>query len=97
VLLPLRFNDGRDVPEDWLAEAVFEIVDQFGAASYETQKVEGHWRHAGVEYRDELARLIVDVPDSPPNRAAMQSFKTRWKNRLDQLELWMISYEIEVE
>jgi hypothetical protein len=42
VLLPLQFNDGRDVPGEWLAEAVLEIVDYFGAASYETQKVEGH-------------------------------------------------------
>lgn len=45
VLLPLRFNDGRDVPEEWIAEAVLELVDQFDAASYETQKLEGHWRH----------------------------------------------------
>ncbi len=43
VLLPLQFNDGRDVPSEWLAEAVLEIVAHFGAASYETQKVEGHW------------------------------------------------------
>ncbi len=42
VLLPLQLNDGRDVPAEWLAEAVLEIVDYFGAASYETQKVEGH-------------------------------------------------------
>ena len=37
VLLPLQFNDGRDVPTEWLADAVLEIVNQFGAASYETQ------------------------------------------------------------
>lgn len=42
VLLPLQFNDGAEVPGEWLAEAVIEIVAQFGAASYETQKVEGH-------------------------------------------------------
>jgi hypothetical protein len=42
ILLPLQFNDGRHVPPDWLVEAVLEIVDYFGAASYETQKVEGH-------------------------------------------------------
>ena len=41
VLLPTQFNDGRDVPPEWLAEAVFEIVDHFGAAGYETQKIEG--------------------------------------------------------
>jgi hypothetical protein len=37
VLLPLQFNDGRAVPAAWLAEAVLEVVDQFSAASYETQ------------------------------------------------------------
>jgi hypothetical protein len=68
VLLPLRFNDGRDVPGEWIAEAVLEIVDHFGAASYETQKVEGHWRHSGILYRDDLVRVVVDVPDSVRNR-----------------------------
>jgi hypothetical protein len=48
VLLPLQFNDGRDVPAEWLADAVLEVVERFGAASYETQRVDGHWRHAGV-------------------------------------------------
>ena len=57
VLLPLQFNDGRDVPAEWLAEAVLEIVDNFGAASYETQKLEGHWRHGGVVYRDSLGAI----------------------------------------
>ncbi len=75
----------------------FEIVDQFGAASYETQKVEGHWRHGATLYRDELARLVVDVADSPENRAIMLAFKARWKQRLEQLELWLVSYEIEIE
>jgi hypothetical protein len=97
VLLPLRFNDGRDVPAEWLAEAVLEIVDHFGAASYETQKVEGHWRHGGVLYRDDLVRVVVDMPDSAKNRQWMRQFKERWKARLEQLELWMVSYRIEVD
>jgi hypothetical protein len=97
VLLPLQFNDGRDVPSEWLAEAVLEIVDYFGAASYETQKLEGHWRHGAVLYRDNLVRLVVDVPDSAKSRQWMKQFKGRWKIRLEQLELWMVSYRIEVE
>ena len=97
VLLPLQFNDGRDVPPEWLAEAVLEMVDHFGAASYETQKLEGHWRHGGVIYRDNLVRLVVDVPDTSQNREWMKDFKVRWKTRLEQLELWMVSYLIEVE
>jgi hypothetical protein len=39
VLLPLKFNDGKAVPPEWLAEAVLEVVDHFSAASYETQKL----------------------------------------------------------
>ena len=97
VLLPLQFNDGRDVPSDWLAESVLEIVDQFGAASYETQKVEGHWRHGGVLYRDNLVKVVVDVPDSAKNRRWLKSYKARWKARLEQLDLWVVSYPIEVE
>jgi hypothetical protein len=42
VLLSFQFNDGRDGPAEWLAEAVLEIVDHFGAAGSETQKLEGH-------------------------------------------------------
>ena len=97
VLLPLQFNDGRDVPTEWLAESVLEIVDHFGAASYETQKVEGHWRQGGVLYRDTLVRIVVDVPDSAQSRQWMKQFKNRCKTRFEQLELWMVSYRVEVE
>jgi len=97
VLLPLRFNDGRDVPEEWVAEPVLEIVEHFGAASYETQRVEGHWRDGAVLYKDNLVRLFVDVPDSDRNRKWMKQFKNRWKVRLEQLELWMVSYPVQVE
>jgi len=85
------------VPAYWLAEAVLEVVDRFGAASYETQKVEGHWRHGGVAYRDDLVRVVVDVPDTDHNRGWMREFKDRWRSRLEQAELWVVSYQIDIE
>jgi hypothetical protein len=97
VLLPLQFNDGRDVPSEWLAEATLEIVDKFGAASYETQKVEGHWRYQGVVYRDTLVKIVVDIADTDENRLWMRQFKERWKVKLEQLELWLVSYTIDIE
>jgi hypothetical protein len=97
VLLPLQFNDRRDVPSEWLADAVLEIVERFGAASYETQKVEGHWRYQGVLYRDNLVKIVVDVPDIPENRTWMKEYKERWKTKLEQLELWLISYVIDLD
>jgi len=97
VLLPLQLNDGSDVPAELLAEAVLEIVHHFGAASYETEKVEGHWRHGGVLIRDNLVKLVVDAPDVVTNRRWMKEYKERWRSRLDQVELWMVSYAVEVE
>lgn len=48
-------------------------------------------------YRDDLVRIVVDVPDGVKNRRWMKEFKKRWKGRLEQLELWMVSYRVEVE
>jgi len=97
VLLPLQFNDGSDVPAELLAEAVLEIVDHFGAASYETQKVEGHWRHGGVLIRDNLVKIVIDTPDLGSSRRWMKEFKERWRSQLEQVELWMVSYGVDVE
>lgn len=97
ILLPPQFNDGSDFPSDWVADAVAEVVEKFGAASYETQKVEGHWRFQGLLYRDNMTKVVVDVADSPENRDWMREFKKRWKLKLDQLEIWLVSYVIEVD
>ena len=97
VLLPLQFNNGSDIPAELLAEAVLEIVSHFGAASYETQNIEGHWRRGGVVIRDNLVKLIVDAPDLVSNRRWMKQYKERWRSRLEQLELWMVSYSVDVE
>ncbi len=97
ILLPLQFNDGREVPPDWLAEAVLEIVEKFDAASYETQKVEGHWRHQGILYRDNLVKIVIDASDEEANREWMREYKARWKQKLEQLELWLVSYTIDVD
>lgn len=97
VMLPVRFNDGRPVPDAWLAEAALELVAQFGSASHETQKVEGHWRHGGGLYRDDLIRIFVDVPDEQSTRLWMKQYKERWRVRLEQVELWMVSYRVDIE
>jgi hypothetical protein len=73
------------VPSEWLAEAVLEVVDHFGGASYETQKVEGHWRASGILYRDNLVKIVVDLPDSDENREWMKHFKARWKDDSNKL------------
>jgi hypothetical protein len=97
VLLPLNYNDGREIPDELLAEAVLEVRAQFGAVRYEPQRIEGQWHQEGFLYKDELSCLVVDVKDSAKNRKWMKQFKARWKERLGQLELWMVSYRIDIE
>ncbi len=48
-------------------------------------------------YRDDLVKVLVDVPDRPKNRLWMKRFKTRWRDRLKQIELWMVSYRVDIE
>ena len=97
VLLPARFNDGTEVPDEVLGEAVKEIVRQFGAVAYFENTAQGFWQHGDTLYRDDLGLLIVDVSDTAKNRQWMKTYKARWKARLDQLEIWMVSYRIDVE
>lgn len=65
ILLPLRFNDGEAVPDEFIGEA---LEQKFGAVSWETQVIRGTWQQAGKFYHDELMRVFADVPERPENR-----------------------------
>jgi hypothetical protein len=97
VLLPARFNDGRDIPDVLLADAINEIVAEFEAASLYKEAAEGYWVHEEILYRDQLALIVVDVRDTAKNRKWMRGFKARWKEKLEQIEIWMVSYQIDIE
>jgi hypothetical protein len=72
ILLPLRFNDGESVPDDFVADTLLELEQRFGAVSSETQTIRGLWRHEGESYRDDLIRVFVDVADLPDHRQFIQ-------------------------
>jgi hypothetical protein len=44
-----------------------------------------------------LVKVVIDVPDLAKNRRWLKDHKARWTSRLEQRELWMISYRIEIE
>jgi hypothetical protein len=94
-LLPRQFNDGKAVPYELIGETILELRRRFGAASSETQIIQGYWEHEEQAYRDELVRIFVDVPDTPENRQFFKDFKELLKKRFQQLEIWMTTYPIE--
>lgn len=96
ILLPLQFNDGQSVPSEFVGQTLIELRERFGAVSSETQVIRGVWQHAGEVYRDELMRVFVDVPDTPENRDFFRSFKNQLKSRFQQLDIWVVTYSVEV-
>jgi hypothetical protein len=96
ILLPLRFNDGRDVPESLLADVTLELRRRFHAVSSETQIIQGLWESEGVIFRDELMRIFVDVPETPENRQFFVHFKQRLRERFRQLDIWITFHPIGV-
>lgn len=96
ILLPLRFNDGRTVPDELVGQTLEEIQDKFGAVSCESQTVRGVWRQEGQTYRDESVRVFVDVPDTQESSAFFHEFKDRLKSRFAQIDIWITTYPIDV-
>ena len=47
ILLPLKFNDGGDVPDELIGEVLSELRHRYGAVSSETQVIHGQWIHEG--------------------------------------------------
>lgn len=96
ILLPLRFNDGRSVPDELIADTILELRTEFGAVSCETQTIRGTWMHDAEVYRDELIRVFVDTPDTDRSREFLIDLKDRLKTSFEQLDIWMTTYPIEV-
>ena len=96
ILLPLRFNDGRRVPEHLVGDTLIELRRQFGAVTWESQIVRGLWEHGGQVYKDDSLRVTVDVPDLSENREFFRQFKERLKVRFQQIDIWMITHLVDV-
>ena len=96
ILLPSKFNDGRPIPPDLIAETLLELEREFGAVSCETQIIRGIWRHEGKTHRDTLARTFVDVPDTPENRQFFVQFKETLKQRFQQFDIWLTTFPVEL-
>jgi len=96
ILLPLRFNDGTLVPDELVGDVIVSLRDRFGAASFETQAIRGVWQHEGQAYKDDLVRLFADVPDTQASREWFLEFKEPLKRDYRQIDIWMITHQIEV-
>ena len=96
ILLPIRYNDGSEVEPRQFWETAKELVEHFGALSYLREPIHGIWTHQGRSFEDDAVRLYVDVEDTPENAAFFASYKAKLKQRFRQIDLWLVSFEIQI-
>lgn len=96
ILLPTRYNDGTPVEPEQFFATQEEIVARFGALTTSPELLRGVWVHEGHRFEDQHLRLIIDAEAGPETVAFFRELKERLKTRFQQLDLWIISFEIEV-
>ena len=58
--------------------------------------IRGTWEYETEVYRDDLVRVFVDADDRSASRKFFEQFKERLKTRFEQIDIWLVTYPIEV-
>jgi hypothetical protein len=91
----LNYNDGSLIEPEKFDQTAEELCERFGGVTQDTVRITGTWKYGGTRYRDELLRLRIDTND-PTAAAFLQGHKERWKERFQQIDVWITGHEIEV-
>jgi hypothetical protein len=94
--LPSRYNDGSAVEEEKFSQTRRELTAQFGAITWHPERLQGIWSHEGKVFEDANIKVVIDVEPTPETHAFFQEFKERLKERFRQIDIWMVSYQIEI-
>jgi hypothetical protein len=76
-------------------QTALELTDRFGGVSQDLILVHGLWKFAGTTYPDVLVRFRIETPDRSA-RKFIKAHKPVWKDRFQQLDLWITVHELEM-
>ncbi len=91
----MNYNDGTDIEAAKSDQTAEELCERFGGVTQDTVRVTGTWKYGGTRFRDSLLRIRVDTTD----RRAPAYFKAKkeiWKERFQELDIWITAHEIDV-
>jgi hypothetical protein len=94
--LPLKHNDSRPVNPELFDQVRDELVAQFLGLSYQPNSTRGLWINDESHFEDELYRFVVDVEDTVENRQFLAAYKLTLRERFEQIEIYMVSYPVEI-
>jgi hypothetical protein len=89
-------NDGNPVSPEKFTQTREDLLQQFGGLTLSPSTVRGIWVHEGVRYEDESFRYVIDVDDTSENREFFAEFKLMLRERFEQIEVYIVSYPIDV-
>ena len=96
ILLPTRYNDGAPVEAERIDLVLEELSDRFGGITFHPEQLRGAWLHHGERFEENNVRLVVDVEDSPAAADFFVRYKQTLKERFRQIDIWIISYQIQI-
>ena len=73
-----------------------EVVERFGAVTIVPQSVRGIWTKEGQRYEEDNIRFHVDVEDTKENAEFFRKLKETLKIRFKQIDIWIVSYQIDL-
>jgi hypothetical protein len=91
----LTYNDGTPIEPEKFDQTREELCERFGGITQDTVRITGTWKYGGARYRDDLLRIRIDSND-PAANAFLQAQKEVWKERFQQIDIWITASEIEI-
>ena len=49
-----------------------------------------------LKFNDDLVRLFIDIPDLPEHRDFLAEYKETLKIRFQQIDIWMVTFPLDV-
>ena len=96
ILLPLCYNDGRPVESGKFRQTTLDLLENFSATTLDLIAAIGTWKYQGTVYEDLLWRFVIDVPASSPADDFFRNYKETLKARVEQIDIWISSHEIQI-
>jgi len=96
ILLPLVYNDGKEIEPKKFDQTFRELVEKFDAVTIDSLIITGKWIYEGTLFNDQLIRIRVDIEDIVNNKVFMKDYKETLKMRFNQIDIWISSQDIEI-
>ena len=91
----MNYNDGSAIEAEKFDQTADELCDRFGGVTQDTVRVTGTCKYRGTRYRDLLYRIRIDTTERSA-REFLRANKENWKERFQQIDIWITSHKIDV-